>query len=573
MEELEVYILHNSAAAGVEEVYLDKLEKALLPLHRVGMAAGAAGWVGSAVAAVLAEEEGVEELQGVPLVDLEEQEGQAEQAETMAEEAEEAPGAESCQGQGGMEVLLEEEEARQVLRHLLQEMVILEEEGVEEDHTQGSSVFGGGNGGGDIGLGGGGGGAGLGGAIFIEPGGSLTLVDPSSFSGNSVTGGNGGASSQGAPGGNGSAFGTDIFLSSSASLIFNISTSLSIPNPIQADSLLTTGGITKNGSGILTLPTGSDYVGGTTVNAGTVQISADSSLGNTAGALSLNGTSTLEATASFTSASRSVVLTGTPAFQVDPTFTAAFDGILSGTGSLTKTGTGKLLLGSVESYTGETVVDVGTLQMGIANAIPDSSSLLIMSGATYDLNDFNQTVQDLTGAGAVTLETATLTVNQASASTNFSGVISGSGSLIKEGSFSLVLSGMNTYTGETSINDGTLQMGVANAIQDSSSLVINSGATYDLNDFFQNVQDLTGAGSVALGDATFIINQVSASTNFSGVISGSGTVTKQGSFSLVLSGMNTYTGPTGVNDGTLQMGIANAIPDSSSLLDYERRHL
>ncbi len=438
--------------------------------------------------------------------------------------------------------------------------------GGENDGPGGVSVFGGGSGGSDVGFGGGGGGAGLGGAIFIEPGGSLTLIDPSSFSGNSVTGGNGGASSQGAPGGNGSAFGTDIFLSSSASLIFNISTSLSIPNPIQADSLLTTGGITKNGSGILTLPTGSDYVGGTTVNAGTVQISADSSLGNTAGALSLNGTSTLEATASFTSASRSVVLTGTPAFQVDPTFTAAFDGILSGTGSLTKTGTGKLLLGSVESYTGETVVDVGTLQMGIANAIPDSSSLLIMSGATYDLNDFNQTVQDLTGAGAVTLETATLTVNQASASTNFSGVISGSGSLIKEGSFSLVLSGMNTYTGETSINDGTLQMGVANAIQDSSSLVINSGATYDLNDFFQNVQDLTGAGSVALGDATFIINQVSASTNFSGVISGSGTVTKQGSFSLVLSGMNTYTGPTGVNDGTLQMGIANAIQDSNELL-------
>ncbi len=174
-----------------------------------------------------------------------------------------------------------------------------------------------------------------------------------------------------------------------------------------------------------------------------------------------------------------------------------------------------------------------------------------MSGATYDLNDFNQTVQDLTGAGAVTLGTATLAVNQASASTNFSGVISGSGSLIKEGSFSLILSGMNTYTGETSINDGTLQMGVANAIQDSTSLLIMSGGTFDLNDFDQTIQDLSGSGQITLEAATLTVNPVSfLGTTFSGVISGSGGLIKGGT-ELTLSGTNTYTGPTTLTEGTL----------------------
>jgi autotransporter-associated beta strand protein len=72
------------------------------------------------------------------------------------------------------------------------------------------------------------------------------------------------------------------------------------------------------------------------------------------------------------------------------------------------TGAGTLDLDAVDTYTGATTMNAGTLVAGAAGAV-GVGALSIASGATLDLNNFNQTVGDLSGAGAITLGTATLT--------------------------------------------------------------------------------------------------------------------------------------------------------------------
>ena len=67
------------------------------------------------------------------------------------------------------------------------------------------------------------------------------------------------------------------------------------------------------------------------------------------------------------------------------------------------------MLSGAGTYTGATAVNVGTLQAGAVNAFSPFSAFTIASGATLDLNSFNQTIGSLAGAGGVTLGSAILT--------------------------------------------------------------------------------------------------------------------------------------------------------------------
>jgi len=119
----------------------------------------------------------------------------------------------------------------------------------------------------------------------------------------------------------------------------------------------------------------------------------------------------------------------------------------------------------------------------------------------------------------------------------------------------LKLSGANTYSGGTTINAGGIQLGQPNAIPAGSS-VTNNG-TLDLNTFSDTINGLSGAGfvdTVAGGTPTLTVGAGNASSTFSGVIkntSGALALAKIGGGVFVLSGANTYSGPTAITNGSL----------------------
>jgi autotransporter-associated beta strand protein len=194
---------------------------------------------------------------------------------------------------------------------------------------------------------------------------------------------------------------------------------------------------------------------------------------------------------------------------------------------LTKAGTGTLTLTGTNTAYPATTVSAGTLQAGATNTFSPNSSMNVASGATLDLNSFNQAIGSLAGAGNVTLGSATLTAGGNNNSTVFSGVVSGTGALTKAGTGTLTLAGANTYTGGTTVSAGTLQLG-------------NGGSSGSI------VGDITDNGVVAFDRSDAPV--------FSHVISGTGAVDITGSGTIVFTGSNTYSGGTTIASGTLALG-------------------
>jgi YVTN family beta-propeller protein/autotransporter-associated beta strand protein len=221
---------------------------------------------------------------------------------------------------------------------------------------------------------------------------------------------------------------------------------------------------------------------------------------------------------------------------------ATLSGGISGAGSLTKSGVGTLTLAAASTYTGATLVNMGTLQAGIVNAFAPASAFTVASGATLALNGFNQTIGSLAGAGNVTLGSAILTTGNDNTSTTFSGVLSGTGGLAKIGSGTLSLTGANAYSGGTTISGGLINFTAASNFG-TGAITLNGGglqwAAGSTADISAKLAPLGAAG------ATFDTND--NIVTLASTISGTGGLTKQGGGTLILSGINTYSGGTTVN--------------------------
>ena len=121
------------------------------------------------------------------------------------------------------------------------------------------------------------------------------------------------------------------------------------------------------------------------------------------------------------------------------------------------------------------------------------------------------------------------------------------------------LSGTNTYSGGTTVSAGTLTLGSATALPAGGNLTVNTGGTLNLNNFNSSVGNLSGTGgAITMGTANLAINQVGAGT-YAGIISGTGSLTKNGASTLSLTGANTYSGITTVSAGSLQVGDGGTI--------------
>ena len=222
---------------------------------------------------------------------------------------------------------------------------------------------------------------------------------------------------------------------------------------------------------------------------------------------------------------KSVILDADGTIEVESNYNLTLSGGITGNKTLEKLGAGTLTLSAANNgFTGTTVVTNGTLALTAENAIASSASVTNNGAITMGAA---QTLNNLSGTGSIANGGFALTLNNNAAS-EFAGVISGAGALVKSGNGMLTLSGANTYTGGTTINAGTLKVAGAGTL--GTGAVANSG----ILEF-----------AVADGETMAIENVV--------VNNGSGKTVKSGAGTLVLSTINTTNNNLDIQEGTVQL--------------------
>jgi|GEM_PF-1818496 len=378
--------------------------------------------------------------------------------------------------------------------------------------------------------------------------------------------------------------------------------------------------------------------------------------------------------------STNITLTGNTTVNISPGVTLTVTSVISGSYSIKVTGGGKAILSGANTYTGQTTVDNATLQLGngTANGSIDNTSNVVLSNATAILRfepganmTFSKVISGLgkveykgsssaylfftadnTYSGTTTIESGFLDLGQNTTAGGVAGdiinngnllffrttdyifpkVISGTGRVWKFNTNKVTLTGANIYTGNTTINEGTLQIGdgTSGSIDSTSNVVLNNanailrfepgenmvfdklisgsgsveykGSYYDNKKlFFTADNTYTGtttieAGDLLLGNNTAagnvagnIINKEfldfcrSNTITYNGVISGTGQVyvndVGSSAGKVILTGANIYTGSTYITNGTLQIGdgtsgsIANTaivqLNEANAILRFE----
>ncbi|MBB2973030.1 autotransporter outer membrane beta-barrel domain-containing protein [Mesorhizobium sp. RMAD-H1] len=255
-----------------------------------------------------------------------------------------------------------------------------------------------------------------------------------------------------------------------------------------ASELTGTGRLVKTDGGTLVLAGTNTYLGGTTIQHGTLSVSSDANLGDQSGDLAF-GDGTLQNTAEFSS-SRAVTIDDTGNFQTDQSLT--WNGKISGGGSLFKTGIATLTLTGSNDYQGGTFFDEGTVSIAADANLGAADGELIFGGGTLrNTNAFST-------ARSITLDDGGGTF-QTDGDLTLTGPIDGHGGMSKTGSATLKLTGASTYLGDTAVNAGTLAAGAANVFSAASNFSVASGAVLGLAGYDQSVASLTNAGMVDLG--------------------------------------------------------------------------
>ena len=341
------------------------------------------------------------------------------------------------------------------------------------------------------------------------------------------------------------------------------------------------GAVNKTTAGTVTLSGANTFTGITTISAGTLSVGTIGNGGvagnlgaatNAATNLVLAG-GTLQYTGATASSDRAFSITsattGTFDIATGTNLTLSGSNATAGTGALTKIGAGTLTLAGANVFSGLTTVTVGTLAEGVANAL--GAGAVTVNGGTFDMGSFSDTV------GAVTLTTGSITgttgvlsgTSYAVASGTISAILGGAAAaLTKTTAGTVTLSGLNTYTGATTVSAGTLSI---NTVANGGSASAIGASTNVATNLVLGGGTLQYTGATASSDRAFQINPANvgtievtaAGTNLtlsgSNATASTGALTKIGAGTLTLAGTNVFSGLTTVTAGTLAEGVANAL--------------
>lgn len=321
--------------------------------------------------------------------------------------------------------------------------------------------------------------------------------------------------------------------------------------------------LVKTGSGTQILTNANTYTGGTTINAGTLQLGSGGATGSIVGPIVNNASLVVNRSNTFTLAS------------------------IAGIGSLTKLGAGTLVLSGANTYTGDTNLTAGTLLLGNSLALQnsvlnyrtvDSGTLATGALAAISLGGLSGDKNLSLGSGVA------LTVGGIDKSSTYTGQFT-SGAFTKVGSGIFTLGGVNNPASAT-VSAGGLVFANPSALFTPSStnwdgkLVVNSGAMagfrvggegeFTAAQFAAIAPATSGTGGFQSGSFIGMDTSLAGGFTYAGVIANrAGTVIgfeKFGAGSITLTGANTYTGGTRISGGTLTFGNGSALPATGSIL-------